>query len=56
MRNTDKIRNILNILFYIGVVATIILYIATDGGKPYFYTGAVTLSIKILEYILRFIY
>ena len=56
MKNTDKIRYILNVLFLVGVVVTIILYIVTDGGKPYFYSGIITLSAKVFEFILRFVY
>lgn len=53
---TDKIRYILNTLFLIGVVITMILYFALDNREPFFYAGFITLSIKIFEFILRFVY
>ena len=54
MNTIDKIRNILNILFMVGVV-TILLYITVDSREPFFYAGLVSLTLKVAEYILRFI-
>lgn len=56
MKKIDKIRYILNILFLVGTVVTIILYFCTDGGKPFFYAGFITIATKVFEYILRFVY
>lgn len=53
MRKFDKIRNILNILFLIGTVATLILYIADS--NLFFYTGFTALVLKGFDFILRFI-
>ena len=53
---TDKIRFILNTLFLIGVVVTMIMYFILDNREPFFYAGFITLSIKVLEFILRFVY
>ena len=55
MNNIDKIRNILNILFMIGAVVTILLYITVESREPFFYAGLVSLTLKVAEYILRFI-
>lgn len=56
MTTINKIRRILNILFMIGAIVTIILYIACDNREPFFYAGFISLAIKVLEFILRFVY
>lgn len=38
-----------------GVVITVIIYVVSGQGSAFFYTGVVTLSIKMVEFILRFI-
>jgi hypothetical protein len=53
MRTIDKIRFILNILFLIATVVTIILWL-TDSGM-FFYAGVTALSLKAFEFILRFV-
>lgn len=53
MRTIDKIRFILNILFLIGAVVTIIMWL-TDNGS-FFYAGVIALTFKVFEFILRFI-
>lgn len=52
----DKIRFILNTLFLAGVVITMILYFIPGWREPFFYCGFITLSIKVIEFILRFVY
>lgn len=54
MNSTDKIRFILNTLFLIGTVVTIILYFAVDSREPFFYAGVISLTLKMAEFILRF--
>ena len=56
MKITDKIRFFLNILFLIGVVATLLLYFIPDSREAFFYAGFTTLSIKVVDFILRFVY
>ena len=56
MKTIDKIRFILNIMFLAGTVITVILYITTDSREPFFYAGIISLSLKVLEFILRFVY
>lgn len=51
----DEIRNLLNILFIIGTIVTIILYFALDNPQPFYYACAVSLAIKMTEVILRMI-
>lgn len=53
MRTIDKIRYILNALFLIATVATIIMWIADS--KSFFYIGVAALSFKVFEFILRFV-
>ena len=55
MNSIDKIRYVLNTLFLIGTVLTVILYFAVDSREPFFYAGLVSLTLKVAEYILRFI-
>ncbi len=53
MRTVDKIRYILNVIFLITTVLTVILWI-TDSDL-FFYAGATALTLKIFEFILRFV-
>ena len=53
MRTIDKIRYILNALFLIATVVTVIMW-AVDC-KAFFYAGATALTLKIFEFILRFV-
>lgn len=56
MNNIDKIRNILNILFMIGAVASIILYFSLGDDKSiFFYVCGASLFLKMMEFILRFL-
>ena len=55
VNSIDKARYILNILFLVGVVVTILLYITVDSREPFFYAGMTSLTLKVVEYILRFI-
>ncbi|MBQ5663477.1 MAG: hypothetical protein IIV19_03485 [Bacteroidaceae bacterium] len=54
MNSIDKIRYILNTLFLIGTVVTVILYFAVDSREPFFYAGVTALTLKMAEFILRF--
>ena len=53
MRTIDKIRYILNALFLVMTVVTIIMWLADS--KAFFYAGAAALTLKIFEFILRFV-
>ena len=55
MRTVDKVRFILNILFLIGAVATLIIYLTSGKCPTFMYIGFTTLAIKIFEFILRFV-
>jgi hypothetical protein len=53
--DTDKIRHILNILFLIGTLITLIVYFASGDDKElFFYTCGTTLFIKVMELFMRF--
>ncbi len=49
----DKIRTVLNTLFMIGALISVILYFTMDDKHPFFYVCAVSLFLKIMEIILR---
>lgn len=56
MNNIDKIRNILNILFMIGALASIILYFSLGEDKSiFFYACGASLFLKMMEFVFRFL-
>ena len=56
MDKIDKIRAILNILFLVGAVASVILYIVSGDDKTvFFYVCSASLFVKVLEFIFRFL-
>ena len=56
MDKIDKIRAILNILFLVGAVASVILYITSGDDKTvFFYVCSASLFVKVLEFIFRFL-
>lgn len=55
MRLVDKIRYALNILFLIGAAVTLFVFIIYGNGEVFRYTGFATLTIKVFEFILRFV-
>ena len=53
--NPDKIRNVLNILFLILALASIIVYIvARDDFKLFIYVCGAAIFIKLMEFFIRF--
>lgn len=53
--NTDKIRNVLNILFLILALASIIVYIvARDDFKLFIYVCGAAIFVKLMEFFIRF--
>lgn len=55
MRTVDKVRFILNVLFLVGAVATLIVYLTSGKCPTFMYLGFGTLAIKVFEFILRFV-
>jgi hypothetical protein len=54
MLNLDKIRLILNILFMIGTLCTIIIYFAIEDNRTVmFVVCSFTIFVKFIEYALR---
>lgn len=49
-----RIRDVLNILFMVGALASIITYFVSDSRLVFFYVCTVTLALKFVEFILRF--
>ena len=53
--NPDKIRNVLNILFLILALASIIVYIvARDDFKLFIYVCSAAIFVKLMEFFIRF--
>lgn len=52
--NPDKIRNVLNLLFLILAVASIIIYYAADDFKLFIYTCGAAIFFKMMEFFIRF--
>lgn len=53
--NPDKIRNVLNILFLILALASIVTYfVARDDFKLFLYVCSAAIFVKIMEFFIRF--
>ena len=53
--NPDKIRNVLNILFLILALASIIVYIvARDDFKLFIYVCGAAIFVQLMEFFIRF--
>lgn len=52
--NPDKIRNILNIIFMLGTLASIIVYFAIEDKSVFLYVCGATLFCKMMEFLIRF--
>ena len=53
--NPDKIRNVLNILFLILALASIIVYIvARDDFKLFIYVCGAAIFVRLMEFFIRF--
>lgn len=51
----QQVRNLLNLLFIIGTIVTIVLYFVIDNPQPFYYACGVSLVLKMTEVILRMI-
>jgi VIT1/CCC1 family predicted Fe2+/Mn2+ transporter len=51
---SDKVRNVLNILFLIGALVAIIVYFAVDDKKVFFYVSCGAIFFKLIEFFIRF--
>ena len=54
--NPDKIRNVLNILFMILALATIIVYfvVGMEDFKMFIYVCGAAIFVKLMEFFIRF--
>jgi hypothetical protein len=52
--NPDKIRTVLNILFMLGALASLVAYFAAGDKKVFLYVCGVTLFVKLMEFFIRF--
>lgn len=56
MDNHDRIRTILNVLFLIGTVVSVILYFTSGDDKTlFFYVCSASLFVKMMEFVFRFL-
>lgn len=53
MRTIDKIRYMLNALFLVSTAVTVIMWLADS--NIFLYAGITALTLKIFEFILRFV-
>ncbi len=54
--NVSKIRTLLNSLFLLGALISMVVYFAVDDKKVFLYMCGATLFIKLIEFIIRFTY
>lgn len=55
MDNIDRIRTVLNVLFMIGAVISVILYFTVGDDKTlFFYVCGTSLFLKMMEFVFRF--
>jgi sugar phosphate permease len=54
MLNIDRIRTILNIIFMIGALSTIVVYFTVENQMVMFIVCCFTIFVKFIEYALRF--
>ncbi|NMA72804.1 MAG: hypothetical protein GX963_01310 [Bacteroidales bacterium] len=52
--NLDKVRNILNILFLVGAIASVIIYFTLDEFKLFLYVCMGAIFLKLIEFFIRF--
>lgn len=54
--DTDKIRKLLNIIFIILAIATIVIYFVSGSSlKLFFIVGMCAIFVKVMEFFIRFI-
>jgi len=52
--DVNKTRSLLNMLFLVGVLISMILYFTVDDKKVFLYVCGATLFVKVVEFIIRF--
>lgn len=51
---TDKIRNVLNIIFMVLAVAAVVVYFTVDDFTVFLYTCGAAIFFKVVEFFIRF--
>lgn len=54
--DTNRIRAILNIVFMIGAVASVICYYTVDDWYVFLYVCSAAIFVKLVEFLLRFLF
>lgn len=53
----DKVRKVLNVLFMLGFLAAVIIYFVMPADRAlFFYVGFGAMFLKIVEFLLRFLF
>ncbi|MDD6891127.1 MAG: hypothetical protein PUD47_03400 [Bacteroidales bacterium] len=58
MNNIDQIRTVLNVVFLIGAAVSMVLYFVLGGDDRYwfFVVCGISLAVKMMEFVLRFLF
>lgn len=54
--NVYKIRTILNIVFIIGAIASVVCYYAVEDRHVFIYVCSASIFVKLVEFMLRFLF
>ncbi|MBQ4521158.1 MAG: hypothetical protein II999_11230 [Bacteroidaceae bacterium] len=54
--NTYRIRTILNIVFIIGAIASVICYYGVEDRHVFLYVCSASIFVKLVEFLLRFLF
>lgn len=54
--DTNKLRALLNMIFLIGALASVVVYFTVDDRRVFFYVCGATLTCKVIEFVIRFIH
>ena len=54
--NVYRIRTILNLVFLIGAIASIICYYGVEDRHVFFYVCSASIFVKLVEFLLRFLF
>ena len=58
MNNIDQIRTVLNVVFLIGAAVSMVLYfvLGDDDRYWFFVVCGISLAVKMMEFVLRFLF
>ncbi len=51
---TNKIRTVLNFVFIVLAIVSVILYFVMDDKHPFMYVCGTALAVKLMEFFIRF--